>query len=169
MDDVAEALRAARVLVAPPDHASLAAADAHLRAVQDSPSGWAVGRALLSAPDNEPHAVHVRVIGASLLRAKARADGFAMSEAESAAMVVELLSMLGSSAGTGPLGPHLASLAASIAAAGGAGTLADLVQRAIAHAAPDAAGGWPEDGTMAVGPHAHAAVGAVQLLIAADP
>ena len=85
-------------------------------------------------------------------------DGFAMSETESALMTSELLHMLGSPAGAGPLGPHLAMLAASIAAAGGPNTLVDLVQKAIAHAAPDAAGGWPEDGAMAVGPHAHAAV-----------
>jgi hypothetical protein len=105
--------------------------------------------------------MHVRVVGASLLRAKARADGFAMSATESAAITGELLAMLGGGLGSGSgaaLGPHLALLAASVAAAGGAGTLVDLVQRALAHAAPDAAGGWPADGSMAVGPAAPAAV-----------
>ena len=68
MADVAAALAAARVLVAPPDHTSLAAADAHLRGVQDGPYGWSIGRALLGDGD-----VQVGVVGASLLRAKARA------------------------------------------------------------------------------------------------
>ena len=59
------------------------------------------------------------VAGASLLRAKARTEGFAISAAESAAMTTELLQMLGGPSGSGPLGPHLALLSASIAAAGG--------------------------------------------------
>jgi len=52
MDNIAAAFGAARVLVAAPDHASLAAADAHLRAVQDSASGWAVGQTLNPKPPN---------------------------------------------------------------------------------------------------------------------
>ena len=119
-------------------------------------SGWAVGHALLNASDAEPNVDGIRVIGASLLRAKARADGFAMTAVDAASMTGELLQMLGGPAGRGPLGPHLALLSASIAAAGGAGTLAELVTRAIAHAAP--AGGWPEDGSMLCGPNVGAAV-----------
>ena len=38
-------------------------------------SGWAVGHALLNASDAEPNVDGIRVIGASLLRAKARAAG----------------------------------------------------------------------------------------------
>ena len=69
-DDIAAAaataLAAARVLVSPPDHVSLTAADAHLRAIQESPIGFQVGRALLGCADDaaEPQAVpHIRVIG----------------------------------------------------------------------------------------------------------
>ena len=81
-----------------------------------------------------------------------------MTPSDAAAMTAEVLALLGSPDGATALGPHLANLAAAVSAAGGAHVLADLVARAVAHAAPDAAGGWPADGTKAVGPHAHAAV-----------
>ena len=153
--EVSAALAAARALVSPPDHASLVAADAHLRATQASASGWVVARAILGA---RGEALEVRALGATMLRAKARSEGFAMTPSDAAAMTGEVLSLLGGPDGATALGPHLASLAAAVSAAGGAHTLADLISRAVAHAAPDAAGGWPADGTLAVGPHAHAAV-----------
>ena len=43
---VAAAMAAARALLSPGDPATLVAADAHLRAVNDSPDGWRIGRAL---------------------------------------------------------------------------------------------------------------------------
>ena len=170
---VAAALAAARVLCAVPgssDPGSLAAADAHLRAAQASPDGWRLGRALLVVGSYEPR---VRAMGASMLRAKARSDGFALSTADATAMTRELLAMMlpsdpaATSRWDPAMGPHLAALAASVAAAGGAETLAALVRRAIDVAAPDGDGGWSggEDATAAgVGVDAPAAVA---LLVAA--
>ena len=144
---VAAAVAAARVLCAVPgssDPGSWAAADAHLRAAQASPDGWRVGRALLVVGSDEPR---VRAMGASMLRAKARSDGFALSTADATAMTRELLAMMlpsdpATSRWDPAMGPHLAALAASVAAAGGAETLAALVRRAIDVAAPDGDGGW---------------------------
>ena len=169
---VAAAVAAARVLCAVPgssDPGSWAAADAHLRAAQASPDGWRVGRALLVVGSDEPR---VRAMGASMLRAKARSDGFALSTADATAMTRELLAMMlpsdpATSRWDPAMGPHLAALAASVAAAGGAETLAALVRRAIDVAAPDGDGGWSggEDATAAgVGVDAPAAVA---LLVAA--
>ena len=78
---VAAAMAAARALLSPGDPATLVAADAHLRAVNDSPDGWRIGRALLSCAETpgDVLAPRVRVMGAAMLRAKAHADGFAMT------------------------------------------------------------------------------------------
>ena len=149
------ALAAARALVSPPDHASLVAADTHPR---DASLRFGGGSSRARSLGARGEALEVRVLGATMLRAKARSEGFAMTPSDAAAMTAEVLALLGSPDGATALGPHLANLAAAVSAAGGAHVLADLVARAVAHAAPDAAGGWPADGTKAVGPHAHAAV-----------
>jgi len=60
--DIALAVAAARVLVAPPNHAALLAADAHLRGVQDSPSGWAWAPSRYSSqPQDALHTPDTRV------------------------------------------------------------------------------------------------------------
>ena len=170
---VAAAMTAARALLSPGDPATLAAADAHLRAVNDGPDGWRVARDLLAAPAETPGDVlapRVRIMGAAMLRAKAHADGFAMTPPEAASMTAELLAMLGTPEGSGELGPHLAQISAAVATAGGADTLFSLVQKATAIAAPDSNGGWPNtpdpnatppcgpNATPPCGPNAHAAV-----------
>ena len=67
---VAAAMAAARALLSPGDPATLVAADAHLRAVNDSPDGWRIGRALLCAETpGDVLAPRVRVMGAAMLRA----------------------------------------------------------------------------------------------------
>ena len=84
---VAAAMTAARALLSPGDPATLAAADAHLRAVNDGPDGWRIARDLLAAPAETPGDVlapRVRIMGAAMLRAKAHADGFAMTPPEAA-------------------------------------------------------------------------------------
>ena len=97
---VAAAMTAARALLSPGDPATLAAADAHLRAVNDSPDGWRIGRALLCAETpGDVLAPRVRVMGAAMLRAKAHADGFAMTPPDAASMTSELLAMLGTQRG----------------------------------------------------------------------
>ena len=162
---LATSLACARALAHPassPAGISVADADAHLRAVQASADGFAIARAILGAADE---ATETRVVGATMLRAKARTDGFAIAPDAAAAMTRELLDLLrGPDAGTA-LGLHLAALAAAVAAAGGAETLGALVDEAVAYAAPDARGGWPnpdevKNGARAatVGPGAHAAV-----------
>ena len=78
-----------------------------------------------------------------MLRAKARTDGFAIAPDAAAAMTRELLDLLRGTDACTALGPHLAALAAAVAAAGGAETLGALVDEAVAYAAPDARGGWP--------------------------
>lgn len=161
---VAAAMAAARALLSPGDPATLAAADAHLRAVNDSPDGWRIGRALLSAETQHGDvlAPRVRVMGAAMLRAKAHADGFAMTPPDAASMTSELLAMLGTPEGSGELGPHLAQIAAAVATAGGAETLASLVDASISLAAPDSNGGWARvqdpNAPVPCGPNAHAAV-----------
>ena len=79
-------------------------------------------------------------MGAAMLRAKAHADGFAMTPPDAASMTSELLAMLGTPEGSGELGPHLAQIAAAVATAGGAETLASLVNASISLAAPDSNG-----------------------------
>ena len=161
---VAAAMAAARALLSPGDPATLVAADAHLRAVNDSPDGWRIGRALLSCAETpgDVLAPRVRVMGAAMLRAKAHADGFAMTPPDAASMTSELLAMLGTPEGSGELGPHLAQIAAAVATAGGAETLASLVNASISLAAPDSNGGWARvqdpNAPCPCGPNAHAAV-----------
>ena len=161
---VAAAMAAARGLLSPGDPATLVAADAHLRAVNDSPDGWRIGRALLSCAETpgDVLAPRVRVMGAAMLRAKAHADGFAMTPPDAASMTSELLAMLGTPEGSGELGPHLAQIAAAVATAGGAETLASLVNASISLAAPDSNGGWARvqdpNAPCPCGPNAHAAV-----------
>ena len=162
---VAAAMTAARALLSPGDPATLAAADAHLRAVNDGPDGWRIARDLLAAPAETPGDVlapRVRIMGAAMLRQRAHADGFAMTPPEAASMTAELLAMLGTPEGSGELGPHLAQISAAVATAGGADTLFSLVQKATAIAAPDSNGGWPNtpdpNATPPCGPNAHAAV-----------
>ena len=160
---VAAAMAAARALLSPGDPATLVAADAHLRAVNDSPDGWRIGRALLCAETpGDVLAPRVRVMGAAMLRAKAHADGFAMTPPDAASMTSELLAMLGTPEGSGELGPHLAQIAAAVATAGGAETLASLVNASISLAAPDSNGGWARvqdpNAPVPCGPNAHAAV-----------
>ena len=107
-------------------------------------------------------APRVRVMGAAMLRAKAHADGFAMTPPDAASMTSELLAMLGTPEGSGELGPHLAQIAAAVATAGGAETLASLVNASISLAAPDSNGGWARvqdpNAPVPCGPNAHAAV-----------
>ena len=161
---VAAAMAAACALLSPGDPATLVAADAHLRAVNDSPDGWRIGRALLSCAETpgDVLAPRVRVMGAAMLRAKAHADGFAMTPPDAASMTSELLAMLGTPEGSGELGPHLAQIAAAVATAGGAETLASLVNASISLAAPDSNGGWARvqdpNAPCPCGPNAHAAV-----------
>ena len=161
---VAATMAAARALLSPGDPATLVAADAHLRAVNDSPDGWRIGRALLSCAETpgDVLAPRVRVMGAAMLRAKAHADGFAMTPPDAASMTSELLAMLGTPEGSGELGPHLAQIAAAVATAGGAETLASLVNASISLAAPDSNGGWARiqdpNAPCPCGPNAHAAV-----------
>ena len=151
-----------RQLLSPGDPATLVAADAHLRAVNDSPDGWRIGRALLSCAETpgDVLAPRVRVMGAAMLRAKAHADGFAMTPPDAASMTSELLAMLGTPEGSGELGPHLAQIAAAVATAGGAETLASLVNASISLAAPDSNGGWARvqdpNAPCPCGPNAHA-------------
>ena len=162
---LATSLACARALAHPassPAGISVADADAHLRAVQASADGFAIARAILGAADE---ATETRVVGATMLRAKARTDGFAIAPDAAAAMTRELLDLLRGPDACTALGPHLAALAAAVAAAGGAETLGALVDEAVAYAAPDARGGWPtpdevKNGARAatVGPGAHAAV-----------
>ena len=107
-------------------------------------------------------APRVRVMGAAMLRAKAHADGFALTPPDAASMTSELLAMLGTPEGSGELGPHLAQIAAAVATAGGAETLASLVNASISLAAPDSNGGWARvqdpNAPCPCGPNAHAAV-----------
>ena len=62
-------MTAARALLSPGDPATLAAADAHLRAMNDGPDGWRIARDLLAAPAETPGAVlasRVRIMGATM-------------------------------------------------------------------------------------------------------
>ena len=106
---LATSLACARALAHPassPAGISVADADAHLRAVQASADGFAIARAILGAVNE---ATETRVVGATMLRAKARTDGFAIAPDAAAAMTRELLDLLRGPDACTALGPHLAA------------------------------------------------------------
>ena len=159
---VAAAMAAARALLSPGDPATLGRGRAsesrerQPRRLEDRASS-----VVMRGDSGRRPPPRVRVMGAAMLRAKTHADGFAMTPPD-AASTPPSCSRCWAPPRQRRARPAPRPDAAAVATAGGAETLASLVNASISLAAPDSNGGWARvqdpNAPCPCGPNAHAAV-----------